>query len=194
LVEGLYELLNNGTWIGISLHAEEHKELLFARIRNFLKKPILETENLDHNTRGQWQFKDAVGKYICVWNNSLFYQSNIIEKPNGRFGLHQSNPDRAHENCAFRKHKNYHMIRGKIYKCGPVALMSEFDQQYPFDISEEDRALIHAPNRGLSIDEFDTCGQKFLDNIDQVIPQCKLCPESYELQPIVFTGLKPNKI
>ncbi len=86
------------------------------------------------------------------------------------------------------------MIRGKIYKCGPVALMSEFDDQYQFDISEEDRAIIHAPGRGLGIDEFDTRGAEFLANIDNVISQCKFCPEEYEYKPIVFSTLKPNKI
>jgi hypothetical protein len=72
--------------------------------------------------------------------------------------------------------------------------MAEFDQQYVFDISNEDRAIIHAPGRGLSVDEFDTRGQEFLDTIDSVIPQCKFCPENYDYKPITFSTLKPNKI
>ena len=86
------------------------------------------------------------------------------------------------------------MIRGQIYKCGPVALMAEFDQQYAFDLTDEDRAIIHSPRRGLSIDEWDIHGGEFLDNIDNVIPQCKFCPESYDYKPITFSTLKPNKI
>ena len=193
LVKGLYDALDHGNWIGISLHSEEHREPLFTRIRNFLKHPIVETENPKDPVGSRWQFVDVDGKYIHVWNNDHFVQSNIIEQPNGRYTLYDSNPDLAHEICTFRRFKNYHMIHGKIYKCGPVALMPEFDDQYQFDISEEDRAIMRG-YRGLGVDEFDQRGAEFLANIDHVVPQCKFCPESYQYKPITFTTLKPNKI
>jgi organic radical activating enzyme len=194
LINGLYNVIDVDNWIGISLHSIEHKEPLFARIRNFLKHPIIETENPNDPIGSRWQFVDTYKKYIHVWANDNFVQSNIIERADGTRTLYQSNPDLAHENCTFRRFKNYHMIRGKIYKCGPVALMSEFDKQYPFDISSEDRALIHASGRGLGIDEWDQHGPTFLNNIDNMIPQCKFCPENYDYKPIVFSTLKPNKI
>jgi hypothetical protein len=73
-------------------------------------------------------------------------------------------------------------------------LMAEFDEQYQFDISDTDRAVVHAARRGLGIDEFDTRGAEFLANIDNVIPQCKFCPETYDYKPITFSTLKPNKL
>jgi len=196
LVKGLYEALDPrvGNWIGISLHADEHREPLFARIRNFLKHPVQETQDPADPIGSRYQFLDTNKVKVHVWVNDTFVNSNIIEQANGRFGLYNSNPDLAHENCTYRRFKNYHMIRGEIYKCGPVALMAEFDDQYQFDISDQDRALLHATGRGLSIDEFDTRGAEFLDNIDQVIPQCKFCPETYDYKPIRFSTLKPNKI
>ena len=194
LIPGLYESLLDGAWIGVSMHSLEHQERLFSKIRNFLKHPIQETSGTNDKISSFRHFVDVNKKNIYVWNNSVFGTSNIIQQANDTFGLYNSNPEVAHENCSFRRYKNYHMIHGKIYKCGPVALMSEFDEQYPFDISEEDRALLHAPNRGLAVDEFDQRGPEFLSNIDRVIPQCKFCPESYEYQPITFTTLKPNKI
>jgi organic radical activating enzyme len=193
LIPGLYDAIDVNNWIGISLHSMEHKERLFDRIRNFLKHPIVETENPNHPVGSRWQFVDANGKYLHVWVNDNFVQSNIIERSDGTRTLYQSNPDLAHDNCTFRRFKNYHMIRGKIYKCGPVALMPEFDAQYPLDISAQDREIMQA-YRGLSVDEFDTRGQEFLDTIDQVIPQCKFCPENYDYKPITFSNLKPNKI
>jgi organic radical activating enzyme len=193
LVPGLYDAINHDNWIGISLHSVEHKETLFTRIRNFLKHPIAETENPNHPVGSRYQFIDADQKYIHVWVNNIFSQSNIIEQANGRFGLYNSNPEIAHEVCAYRKFKNYHMIRGRIYKCGPVALMPEFDDQYQFDLSDEDRVIMRG-YQGLGVDEFDQRGQEFMDNIDSVVPQCKFCPESYDYKPIVFTNLKPNKI
>jgi len=194
LIRGLYDVIDHDNWIGISLHGMEHKEPLFARIRNFLKHPIVETEDPNHPIGSRWQFVDVNKKYIHVWANDTFVQSNIVEQANGGFGLYHSNPDLAHENCTYRRFKNYHMIRGQIYKCGPVALMAEFDDQHQFDIGDEDRAIIHAPGRGLGIDEWDTRGAEFLANIDQVIPQCKFCPETYDYKPIKFSTLKPNKI
>jgi len=194
LVHGLYDILVNGNWIGISLHADEHQEPLFRRIRNFLTQPIIETQNSNDPTGSKWQFVDVNKKYIHVWSNDMFVQNNIIQRPDGQFALYNSNPDLAHENCTFRRFKNYHMIRGKIYKCGPVALMAEFDDQYGFDITDEERAVIHAPGRGLAVEEFEQRGQEFFENIDRVIPQCRFCPESYEYRPITFTTLKPNKI
>ena len=81
------------------------------------------------------------------------------------------------------------MIRGKIYKCGPAALMPEFDQQYPFEISTEDRQLLNSYT-ALSLDNYDSIGEEWLKNIDQVIPQCKFCPEDYEYKPITFSDRK----
>jgi len=69
--------------------------------------------------------------------------------------------------------------------------MPEFDDQYQFDISEEDRLLMRG-YQPLAIDEFDTRGAEFLGNIDNMIDQCKFCPESYDYKPITFTTLKKN--
>jgi hypothetical protein len=195
LVEGLYDACRDTkVWLGVSLHNLNDRDAIFKRIRNFLKHPITETQDPNFPHGSTYQFIDVNKVQVHVWINDHFVQSNIIENANGKFTLYNSNPDRAHEICTFRKFKNYHMIHGKIYKCGPVALMSEFDQQYLFDITDEDRAVIHAPNRGLSIDEWDARGPEFLATIDNVIPQCRFCPESYEYRPITFSTLKPNKL
>jgi hypothetical protein len=123
--------------------------------------------------------------------NDHFVQSNIIEQPNGRFGLYNSDPDAAHANCTFVKFKNYHWIRGKIYKCGPAALMPEFDRQHNFDISDEDRILLNSYD-ALSVDEFDQRGEEFFRTIDNVIPQCKFCPEQFTYDPIKFSDRKKD--
>ena len=192
-VKGLYEALGNGQghWIGISIHNPDDKEEIFSRIRNFLTAPIVETSDPTHPIGSDFQFTDVNKNYVHAWMSNKFVQSNILELPNGRFGLYNSDPVKAHDNCAFARFKNYHMIRGKIYKCGPAALMPEFDDQYQFDISDEDRLLMRG-YQPLAIDEFDTRGAEFLGNIDNMIDQCKFCPESYDYKPITFTNLKKN--
>ena len=190
-VKGLYDVCSSkrGNWVGVSLHSLDDCEEIFNRIRNFLVHPIKETEDPTHWMGSRWQFVDVNRVYVHAWLNDHFVQSNIIETLNGKFQLYNSNPDRAHENCTYRQFKNYHMIHGKIYKCGPAALMPEFDEQFGFDISAEDRKLLNS-YRPLTIDEFDERGEEFFNTIDDVIPQCKFCPETYQYTPITFTNLK----
>lgn len=194
LVDGLYDACHAAqTWIGISLHMLDDREAIFNRIRNFLVHPIKETVDLSATHGSNCQFVDVNNVQVHVWLSDHFTQNNIMEGPNGEFRLYNSDPVKAHDNCSFVKFKNYHFIDGKIHKCGPAPLMQMFDQQYPFDITDEDRALINS-YRGLSIDEFDERGEEFFRTIDDPIPQCKFCPESYEYKKIQFSNLKPNKV
>jgi len=194
LVKGLYEACRAAnTWIGISLHSLDDKEAVFSRIRNYLHHPIQETQDPTSRHGSTFQFVDVNKVEVHVWISDHFTQSNIIEGPNGEFRLHNSDPLKAHGNCAFVQWKNYHFIDGKIFKCGPAALMPMFDDQNPFDVSDEDRAILRG-YRGLDIDEFDARGEEFFRTLDDPIPQCKFCPESYKYQKIQFSDLKPNKI
>ena len=190
-VRGLYDVMDESNWIGISIHSQEDREEIFQRIRNYMVHPIRETQNPNHPVGSDYQFYDANGKYVHCWITDKFVQSNIIEQPNGRFGLYNSDPVKAHDNCSFARFKNYHWIRGKIYKCGPTALMPEFDDQHQFDITDQDREILHG-YQGLGVDEFDSRGTEFLSKIDNVVPQCKFCPESYTYGPIEFSNRKKS--
>ena len=190
-VKGLYDVCSDGNWVGVSLHTLDDKEEIFQNIRDFLEGPIVETEDPTHPVGSKYQFTDKNKKYVHVWENHIFSQSSILERPMGKFSLHDSDPDVAHETCSFRMFKNYHMINGKLYKCGPVALMPEFDDQHHFEISDQDREILHS-YRPLTVDEYDTRGAEFLHTIDNVIPQCKFCPENLEYKPITF-GIKKSK-
>ena len=124
---------------------------------------------------------------VNLYIQNSFYKSAVQKNNLGKFTLHQSDPTEAHNSCGFAKCQNYHFIRGKLYKCGPAGLFPEFDQQHHFDITDEDRILLNS-YQPLTVDEFDTCGQQFVDNIDEVIPQCKFCPvikeENQEIQAL----------
>jgi len=195
LVPGLYETcLETGGWIGISLHSMDDFDAIVARIKNFLKDPetIPNDSPVNEHDR-KYKFLDKNGLTAHIWFSDHFTQSNIIQGADGEFRLYNSDPVKAHANCSFVQWKNYHMIDGKIHKCGPAPLMQQFDKQYPFEISEADRELIHS-YRGLSVDEFDERGEEFFRTIDDPIAQCKFCPESYEYKKITFSNLKPNKI
>lgn len=194
ITDGLYESCKQSkSWIGISIHRDDDCGAIYTRIRNFLTHPIQEGKQIFPLIDSDYQFIDANHVHVHIWMTTDFLQSNIIEKLDGTRTLYNSDPIKAHTACPQVLHKNYHMINGKIYKCGPAPLMAEFDLQYPFDISDADRALIHT-DQGLSIEEFDTRGAEFFANIDNPIPQCKFCPEQFEWHKIEFSNLKPNKI
>jgi organic radical activating enzyme len=194
LTPGLYDACSEtSSWIGISIHRDADRETIYRRIRNFLTEPVSEGPALRTDMNSDYQFIDKNNVQVHIWNTTDFLQSNIIERIDGTRTLYNSDPIKAHSVCPQVAHKNYHMIKGKIYKCGPVALMPEFDQQYPLDITDEDRVLLHS-GKGLSIEEFDEHGEEFFANIDKPIPQCKFCPTSWSWHPIEFSTLKPNKI
>ena len=169
-------------WIGISLHNENDRERCFDEIRKFLRGKITyvhqsDPRNADNSWTygGQHGFVDEYGMRICVWEYDSFYRAAVQKTPDGKFALFNNDAVQAHRDCGFARFKCYHFIRAKLYKCGPVALFPEFDQQHTFDISEQDRQLLNS-YLALSADEFETRGQEFLSHIDDVIPQCKFCP------------------
>jgi organic radical activating enzyme len=171
-------------WIGISLHNENDRERCFDEIRKFLRGKITyvhksDPRNADNSWTygGQHAFVDQYGMRICVWEYDSFYRAAVQKNQHGKFTLFNNDAVQAHQGCGFAQFKCYHFIRAKLYKCGPVALFPEFDQQHTFDITDQDRLLLNS-YLALSPDEFETRGQEFLSHIDDVIPQCKFCPTS----------------
>ena len=193
-VAGLYDALvqddrDGGNWIAVSIHNVNDTDRYLEEIHKFLQSPV--TELTGNNKMGaDYAFTDHSGLKIHAWIQNSFYDASIQQHTTGLFSLHNSDPELAHAECGMVKYKNYHFIRGKLYKCGPVALMPEFDQQYPLDISTQDRALLNA-YVPLSVGEFEQRGKEFIKNIDNVIPQCKFCPSSFENKKIF--ALNKNK-
>ena len=117
--------------------------------------------------------------------------SNIVRNQQGRYTVLRSDPVKAHDICSFRQWKNYHWIRGRIYKCGPVALMPEFDQQFDLDITDEERSILNS-YQALDVADWSVRGKEFLDHIDDPIPQCRFCPEKIDYSPITFDNTKKS--
>jgi hypothetical protein len=191
-VAGLYEALQvNGNWMGISWHNPETLDEFDHEVRQFLKGDVIKVDK-DHpeNTFGaHMMWMDSNGVKIPLWVQYEFYASAIKPTDHGRLTLHQSDPARAHNSCGFAKFKNYHFINGKLYKCGPVALFPEFDQQHSFDISEDDRKLINSYTP-LTVDGYVSHGDGYFDQLDQPLAQCKFCPENLDYKYRLFAVSK----
>ena len=207
-VPGLYDAMvsyipastnrgGNSNWISLSVHNTNELDRYFEEIHKFLQGPIttwtgkhaLNAQGGSATWGADYAFEDRNGLHLHVWIYDSFYNSNIYTNPLGNLTLHNSVPEKAHSECGMVKYKNYHFIRGKLHKCGPVGLMPEFDQQHSLDISAEDRMLLNS-YQPLSIDEFDQRGADFISRIDDVIPQCKFCPTKFTNQQLIAISKK----
>jgi hypothetical protein len=199
-VHGLYDTMtdipniNFRNHIGVSLHNVNHFENLRAIIKNFLQGEVTEwgtAINVPPPTEwdavpGRLDYyvaRDKNNAKVTMHLGNEFFEAAIQLSSNGRFTLYNSNPVLAHQSCGFAMYKSYHFVRGKLYKCGPVALFPEFDQQHNLDISEQDRKLLSA-YVPLTVENFDFYAETFLRELDNPIPQCKFCPVIKKAVPI----------
>lgn len=175
-VKDLYSVCkDNKFWIGISLHNINDTQRLFSDIDQFLEPPLKLMHGKENNTYGSdYAFEDKNFFRVAMWTQDDFMTSAVKVNEAGRYTLHNSDPERAHLACPMAQFGSYHFINGMLYKCGPVALFPEFDQQFGLDLSPEDRELMLS-YRPLTVDEFETRGEQFFAELSNPIPQCKFC-------------------
>jgi len=174
--------------IGVSLHNPDQFDRLHNDVVNFLQGPvkIFPKGHPDNKWNSDWYFVDqnnvvvnvyVVDNFVDASLKQVYQTTNLNLKSSDRlFKLHNSDPDQAHRNCSFAKFKSYHFIRGKFYKCAPVALWPEFDQQHNIDLTDQDRQLLTS-YRALDTENFAEYYRQFFEELDNPIAQCKFCPE-----------------
>jgi hypothetical protein len=198
-VPGLYDAIaaEPRNWIGVSLHNINDLDRCFEEIRKFLRGPIQFWKKDDpENINGSKTYGGAYGFYdgnvwVRVWIGDSFYNSAVRLNASNRLTVHNSDPVEAHRECGFVQYKCYHFVKGAFYKCGPVALFPEFDQQHQFDISDDDRTLMNS-YQPLTANEYPDRGDKFFAELDNVIPQCKFCPSKFVNVQIQAVNKKAN--
>jgi hypothetical protein len=179
-VPGLYNFLkqhHSNTHLQVGIHNKKNKKFVMDQIKNFLIGPIeFKFNNDDPYNEFMWVC-DSNGVTIKVEYNWWFHQGSIIQDlETQRFSLHNSNVDRAHANCSMKT--CYTFIHGKLYKCGVVGLLPEFAEQYPFDLSDQDRQLMQGYS-ALTVTADIESKKEFIKELPNAISQCKFCPESY---------------
>lgn len=209
-VPGLYELLledNIDTvspwarnWIGVSLHNQDDRDALYDTIYKFLKHPVTVVEQSDPRNADNsytWgaalAFIDSNQVKIPVWTYDSFYDAAVRIDDQGRYTVFDNDPIAAHDGCGFARYKCYHFVKGGLYKCGPVALLPEFDQQLSLHLSSQDQELLHS-YKPLRADEWEQRGAKFMATLDDPIPQCKFCPITSQNITIKAVNKKPGSV
>ena len=176
-IVGLYDYINSQKltelWIGI--HNKMHKEKILKNIENFLVGPLTYEFNKDNIYQQYMWITDSNGVRLKVEYNWWFHQGAIVKTETGKT-LHNSDINKAHNICHSKT--CHHLMNGKIYKCGAVALFPEFDKQHSLELSSEDRELMNS-YRPLSVTDSEETKVNFINNLKNSIPQCKFCPEEY---------------
>lgn len=189
-VDGLYDTCRRarGAWIGVSLHNLDQSEEIYERIRNFFPADsrIKETVGKENTKIGSDRsFKDQHNIKVEVWEQHTFVKSALTQTSQGRYILQNSDPAEAFSKCQFAISKNYHMIKGKIYRCGPSALFPELDEQFDLDLNSDDKQLIRS-YQPLSATDSLAQSMEFFEHIDDMIPQCKFCPTDNSTHRLTF--------
>lgn len=161
--------------IGVSLHNPEEYDTLKQDIYDFLQGPITEIPITDSGEWNSWSFVDVNGVTIRVFLKDEFGPSALRINYRKQLTVYRNDPVLAHQACGFVRWKSYHFIKGKLYKCAPVALLPEFDQQYPLPLSPTEREILNSYN-ALSIENYDEYADQFWETLDDPIPQCQFCP------------------
>jgi hypothetical protein len=176
-IVGLYDYINSQKltelWIGI--HNKMHKEKILKNIENFLVGPLTYEFNKDNIYQQYMWVTDSNGVRLKVEYNWWFHQGAIVNTETGKT-LHNSDITKAHNICHSKT--CHHLMNGKLYKCGAVALFPEFDKQHSLELSSEDRELMNS-YRPLSVTDSREIKANFINNLKNSIPQCKFCPEEY---------------
>jgi len=170
----------------------------FINLPAHIQKECKEVHNFDPK---QWEedscITEAVDKNSVkitvrpAWN---YMTSTVIyNERTGKLALHNSDPKKAMEACAFKP--CHHFIKGKLYKCGPVGILPEFIEQFKVDISDQDKNLINS-YQPATVDWNNDQLTKFIDNLVNAKPiaQCKLCPEQFTMRKLSLPNKKPKVI
>lgn len=183
----------------VSLHNLEHFDFLRQQIFDFLKPPYTEwgkflnqdAPRFHRNYQAYYTVQDVNGVQINMHVDNNFRTSAVQLGTDGRYRVHDSDPLQAHTQCGFVLYKSYHFIKGKLYKCGPAALLPEFDQQVGLELTDEQRSLMNA-YQPFTIEQIEQSGTDVIATIDQPIPQCRFCSANPENR-IIWPEKKASK-
>lgn len=92
--------------------------------------------------------------------------------------LHDNNPKDSMKVCYFKQ--CHHIVKGKLYKCGPTGILPDFIKQFNVDLTSKQKTLIETYEPAEYTWSDDKL-QKFIKNLIKAepIPQCALCPSSF---------------
>jgi hypothetical protein len=159
-------------------------------VRQFLSWPLHLQEQIGldpkdfylgkNSSANVWQ--DIHGIKVILSTARTFQGSAVKYDPETQtLKLRNSRPEDAIQVCTFKP--CHHFIQGQLYKCGPVGILPEFVQQFPVQMTDQERQILHSyvPARAdwdqQQLEQF-ILGLKNADPI----AQCRFCPDHVTIQ------------
>ena len=167
--------IETNTTLSISLHSSRWMRKWLTQFKKHFPKLKLSVCNDDDLDLERYTFTDPSGLKgeIVVW--TFFHEATVMED-NGRFTVHDSDMNKAHEVC---DSKECHSIyKNKLYKCRIAALIKEFVTQNEsnFTLTTKQRQLIDQ-EYGIALDEMDSNTN---EKIKEPLSLCAICPENFD--------------
>lgn len=166
----------------------------FENLPEHIKQECTEIHKIDPNSfmmnSGAVIITDDQGVTVELDYSEDFWLSPLQYSGNNQFDVYNSDPVKAHDVCPSKY--CHHFVKGKLYKCHHVVLLPEFEKQFYVNLSPEDRQLLE-DYKPLLVDYPRPELQKLVDELKDVIPQCKLCPDEMPLRQIK-SSIKKIKI
>lgn len=136
-------------------------------------------------------YRDQNNVLIAI-SKADYFNEPTLKFDGAEFSLYNSVPKEALEICYSKK--CHHFVDGKLYKCGPLAVLPKFLEQYDVNLTSKQRDLIES-YQPAAADWSATDLDMFFKNLKtvEVIDQCSICPSKFN--PVQFeAGTKKIKL
>lgn len=159
-------------WYTLDDSIKEECETLFNLHPEELRKKCLEAElsDVDFISLGD---KNKVR--VDILSENEFYQSSLIhDLERGSLTLHNNDIIESHTHCMKERGDCFQLIDGGLFKCAVALSLPHFEKQFPIDISENDREIIHSyKSANLSMSSYELAD--WFNNLKNPIDMCKFC-------------------
>lgn len=198
-IDRIQKYLRLGVTIEINVHdpalwhdIESSVQEIMQPFDHWIKDYIgdLDRPNRDPYRERHLQWKDRTGwDYITMRESYEFTPTAIERIKDGVMYMHRSRPEVAHANCVFWD--CHHFVNGRFYKCNVTAMSDLLHRQ--FAVNKDCQGIL---NRSKSISPLQPMEEilDFINNLDQPIEQCTLCPEQPLTDMVKIYPLAKNKI
>jgi organic radical activating enzyme len=169
-------IIQNNINLRISIHDTKFVSSVYKGIEKCFGKLKIKSQQNDplFSTKG----KTSSGVKIELWKFTHFH-SVALKKNNNHYILHDSDGAKAHHICDMKHcHEFYD---GQLYKCGMVLTLPNLydSKKIHIEINDSDVELLKS-YRPLTIENIKNNSEFSVEHLQNVIPQCKFCPEKYE--------------
>jgi hypothetical protein len=160
-----------GDWQKLDNTIKKECETLFNLNPDTLRQKGVD-EELTNQARVSLGDKNGVQVNIALENE--FYQSPVIhDLEHETLTLHNNDVIKSHTHCMERG-DCFQLIDGSIFKCHVALTLPHFERQFPMNISQDDKKIIHSyESANLSMSDSDL--EEWFNKLKNPISMCKFC-------------------